>query len=86
MSPLKISLSLDLQEIMDVLESLPEGHPLLPILTEKRDLLIVSQRIRDKAIKTHHTHEVWCLVSRYESDPHDVFPWCTCLSIREEKK
>lgn len=79
MEKLKISLVLDLQGLMDVIESLPEGHSLLPYLTDKRNLLIASERVRAKAL-ANPPHEVWCLVSEYEVDHSldEVFPWCTC--------
>lgn len=48
---LKINVSLTLVEIMNVLEYLPEGHPMVPHLTEKRDLLMAADRIQQKTIK-----------------------------------
>lgn len=68
--PLKISLALNLQEIMNVIESLPEGHPLLPYLTGKRDTLLAVYRLKPAS---KPVHEVWCAFDN----------WCTCLSNRE---
>ena len=74
----KISLTLTLRNLVDVIESLPEGHSLLPELMNKRNLLIASERIRAKAL-AKPAHEVWCLDEQYETDPlDDVFSWCNC--------
>lgn len=52
MKPLKISLLLDLQGLMAVIESLPEGHSLMPYLVQKRDALMSAHRIHVKTLST----------------------------------
>lgn len=72
--PLKISLALNLQEIMNVIESLPEGHPLLPYLTGKRDTLLAVYRLKPVSKRVH---EIWCVQGIVDKN------LCTCLSNRE---
>lgn len=42
----KISVALNLQEIMSVIESLPAGHDLLPTLLGKADILLAVYKMR----------------------------------------
>lgn len=42
----KISVALNLTEIIDVIESLPEEHNLLPMLRDKTDILLVVYKLR----------------------------------------
>lgn len=42
----KISVALNLTEIIDVIESLPEEHNLLPMLRDKADILLAVYKLR----------------------------------------
>lgn len=55
-APLKISLALDITEIMSVIESLPEGHILLPYLAGKRDTLMAGHRIQQRVRKHNEAY------------------------------
>lgn len=70
----KISLAMDLRDLLCVIESLPEGHDLLPYLKEKANTLFAVYKLKHK--KPEGKHEIWC-VTRND---------CRCLFNREEVK
>lgn len=76
----KISIALNLREIISVIESLPEGSDLLPTLRNKAEILLALYKLKHRERKAGEPvgHEIWCLVSRYEVVPGETFPWCTC--------
>lgn len=73
----KIGLSLTLPEIMDVIESLPEGHSLLPVLKGKAFVLLHVRMLRLKNLP-ESAHQDWC-AGKSDQD------WCTCLLTLKEQ-
>lgn len=76
----KISVALNLQEIMSVIESLPQGHPLLTTFQQKAEVLFAIYKLKFRQGKMRR-HEIWCPMSKYPNlafmEPDNE--WCTCL-------
>lgn len=79
----RISLHMNLREIMDVIESLPEGHPLIPMLNQKRETLFAIYKLKFRKNKMKR-HETWCPMFKLYSlafmDPDNE--WCKCRAER----
>lgn len=84
----RITVHLNLREIMDVIESLPEGHPTLPLLKQKAETLFSIYKLKFRH-RTTKRHEIWCPMARYPYldfiNPSYADENCTCLKERGKK-
>lgn len=84
----RIAVQLNLREIIDVIESLPIGHPVLPLLEKKRETLLAIYKLKFRDRETKR-HEIWCPMARYPYldfiNPSYADENCTCLKERGKK-